>query len=179
MLVFHFCLRRSVNSKSTSYTRSIANQLLLCNCFQNKQEDIYGSLAAYYAPASNEDEIYSQLKSCGTKNIHHDQIRLTLANIILHIQWQRSTYQLYTNMLNYLSRIMGHLGSGQFGNVEKGVWQTKEVALKTLKTDSIMEDKVKFLQEAAIMAQFKHPNIVTLHGVVSDKQPVSRLVRIL
>ena len=48
-----------------------------------------------------------------------------------------------------------------------------EVALKTLKTDSIEEDKVKFLQEAAIMAQFKHPNIVTLHGVVRDKQPVS------
>ena len=28
--------------------------------FQNKQEDIYGNLEAYYAPASNEDEIYSQ-----------------------------------------------------------------------------------------------------------------------
>ena len=69
---------------------------------------------------------------------------------------------------------MGHLGSGQFGNVEKGVWQSKEVALKTLKTGSNMEDKVKFVQEVAIMAQFKHPNIVTLHGVVSDKEPVSR-----
>ena len=68
---------------------------------------------------------------------------------------------------------MGHLGSGQFGNVEKGTWQSKEVALKTLKTDSTDEDKVKFLQEAAIMAQFKHPNIVTLHGVVSNKEPVS------
>ena len=69
-----------------------------------------------------------------------------------------------------------HLGSGQFGNVEKGTWQGTlelEVALKTLKTDSNEEDKVKFLQEAAIMAQFKHPNIVTLHGVVRDKEPVS------
>ena len=68
---------------------------------------------------------------------------------------------------------MGHLGSGQFGNVEKGMWQSKEVALKTLKTGSTEDDKVKFLQEAAIMAQFRHPNIVTLHGVVSDKEPVS------
>ena len=74
---------------------------------------------------------------------------------------------------------MGHLGSGQFGNVEKGMWQRKEVALKTLKTDSTREDKVKFLQEAAIMAQFKHPNIVTLHGVVSDKEPVSRPIIII
>ena len=54
-------------------------------------------------------------------------------------------------------------------------WQNKvelDVALKTLKEDSSDEDKVRFLQEAAIMAQFKHPNIVILHGVVSDKQPV-------
>jgi hypothetical protein len=41
---------------------------------QNKQEDIYGNLKAYYAPASNEDEIYSQLKSCGTNSIPHIQI---------------------------------------------------------------------------------------------------------
>ena len=77
-------------------------------------------------------------------------------------------------MCGTVFRIMGHLGSGQFGNVEKGMWQSKEVALKTLKTGSLEEDKVKFLQEAAIMAQFKHPNIITLHGVVSDKQSVSR-----
>ena len=52
-----------------------------------------------------------------------------------------------------------------------------EVALKTLKTDSNEEDKVKFLQEAAIMAQFRHPNIVTLHGVVRDKEPDSVSIR--
>ena len=134
--------------------------------FQNKQEDIYGNLAAYYAPASNEGEIYSQLKSCGTNNIPHNQIRL-VSTCTLH------TCLVQPMMCDTVCRIMGHLGSGQFGNVEKGMWQSKEVALKTLKTDSLEEDKVKFLQEAAIMAQFKHPNIVTLHGVVSDKEPVS------
>ena len=75
-------------------------------------------------------------------------------------------------------RIRGHLGSGQFGNVEEGTWESKadlEVALKTLKEGSIDMDKVKFLQEAAIMVQFKHPNIVILYGVVSDKEPVSRM----
>ena len=44
-----------------------------------------------------------------------------------------------------------------------------EVAVKTL-TDSA--NTVKFLQEAAIMAQFRHPNILTLHGVVSAGDPV-------
>ena len=62
--------------------------------------------------------------------------------------------------------------------MERGTWRRDEdleVALKTLKEGSSEVDKVKFLQEAAIMAQFRHPNIVTLHGVISDKEPVSGL----
>ena len=47
------------------------------------------------------------------------------------------------------------------------------VALKTLKEGSEQVDKVKFLQEAAIMAQFNHPNVAVLYGVVSKDEPVS------
>ena len=46
------------------------------------------------------------------------------------------------------------------------------MAVKTLKEGSGEEDRVKFLQEAAIMGQFRHPNVVTLYGVVSG-EPVS------
>ena len=52
----------------------------------------------------------------------------------------------------------------------------KEVAVKTL-TDSL--NIVRFLQEAAIMAQFKHPNVVTLYGVVSRGTPVRYSITIL
>lgn len=68
------------------------------------------------------------------------------------------------------------LGSGQFGTVHKGEWvapglrEKREVAVKTLKEEAGDEDKVKFLQEAAIMGQFSHPNVVQLYGVVTDKQ---------
>ena len=60
----------------------------------------------------------------------------------------------------------------------RGVWQSGsegevEVAAKTLKEGSGEEDRVKFLQEAAIMGQFKHPNVVTMYGVVTDGEPVS------
>ena len=59
----------------------------------------------------------------------------------------------------------------------KGVLQSPEgeigVAVKTLKEGSGEEDRVRFLQEAAIMGQFKHPNVVTLHGVITDGEPVS------
>ena len=71
-------------------------------------------------------------------------------------------------------RKVAHLGSGEFGTVDKGLWTSEngvmEVAVKTL-TDSA--NTVKFLQEAAIMAQFKHPNVIALRGVVSHGFPVS------
>ena len=48
-----------------------------------------------------------------------------------------------------------------------------EVAVKTFKAGSPEEDKVKFLQEAAINGQFRHPNIVQLMGVVTVGEPVN------
>ncbi len=59
-----------------------------------------------------------------------------------------------------------------------GEWQSPngpvEVAVKSLNGGSGIE-KIKFLQEAAIMGQFSHPNIVKLHGVVIEGEPVSLL----
>ena len=62
----------------------------------------------------------------------------------------------------------------------KGEWLlpggSKDVAIKTLKEGSSEQDKVKFLQEAAINGQFWHPNVVRLMGVVTVGEPVSRLI---
>ena len=69
------------------------------------------------------------------------------------------------------------LGSGQFGTVNKGVWHspsgTLEVAIKMLKLSAAEEDRIKFLQEGTIMGQFKHPNVVKLHGMVRERKKVS------
>ena len=69
------------------------------------------------------------------------------------------------------------LGSGEFGVVRRGVWSVGEekieVAVKSLADGSSEERRVQFLQEAAIMSQFKHPNITTLHGVVLEDKQVS------
>ena len=43
-----------------------------------------------------------------------------------------------------------------------------EVAVKTLKETVSPKDRVRFLQEAAIMCQFDHENVVKLYGVVTD-----------
>ncbi len=47
------------------------------------------------------------------------------------------------------------------------------MAVKTLNEGSKKDDKIKFLQEAAIMGQFKHPNVVEMYGVITDGEPVS------
>ena len=77
-------------------------------------------------------------------------------------------------------RIQKHLGSGQFGMVNMGEWLqfrgVTQVAVKTLVPGSNDDDKVKFLQEAAIMGQFIHPNVVRLYGVVTVGEPVSLIV---
>ena len=68
------------------------------------------------------------------------------------------------------------LGSGQFGVVYKGEWQSPsrgevEVAVKTLKEARVRGGGQG--EVPPIMGQFKHPNVVTLYGVVSEGEPVS------
>ena len=50
--------------------------------------------------------------------------------------------------------------------------EEREVAVKTLADGSTEEKRIQFLQEAAIMSQFKHPNVITLYGVLMEKEPV-------
>ena len=80
-----------------------------------------------------------------------------------------------------IHRIVGHLGSGQFGSVEKALWRRRDgkelwVAVKELKPGASEPEKIKFLQEAAIMGQFKHINVLALCGIIPDKESVSCLL---
>ena len=76
-----------------------------------------------------------------------------------------------------LLRILEHLGSGQFGTVSKGLWTVSKdsivIAVKQLHPNATTIERVKLLQEAAIMGQFCHPNVVKLHGLVTVTEPVS------
>eukprot|EP00731_Ephydatia_muelleri_P015157 Em0008g877a len=54
------------------------------------------------------------------------------------------------------------LGLGQFGWVQIGIWNGSKGR----------RAKVKFLQEAAIMAQFRHPNVTQLYGIVTNGESV-------
>lgn len=89
-----------------------------------------------------------------------------LSNLVLQFYMHDSIIVLIT----LLYRTVGQLGSGQFANVEKAVWSRShgvtEVAVKTLHSDASPTDKLKLLQEGAITSQFRHPNVVFLHGII-------------
>ena len=76
-----------------------------------------------------------------------------------------------------MRRLGEFLGKGQFALVHKAVWTSPcgeiDVAVKELKRGASDQDRVKFLQEAAIMGQFNHTGIIQLYGVVKEKKPVS------
>ena len=67
----------------------------------------------------------------------------------------------------------GEVKKGGGEEEEEGKEGVEEVAVKVLKKGSSAFSTIKFLREAAIMGQFSHPNVVKLHGVVTEGQPVS------
>ncbi|XP_040095631.1 tyrosine-protein kinase Fer isoform X2 [Oryx dammah] len=77
-------------------------------------------------------------------------------------------------ILNHEDVTLGELlGKGNFGEVFKGILKDKTaVAVKTCKEDLPQELKIKFLQEAKILKQYDHPNIVKLIGVCTQRQPI-------
>ena len=50
----------------------------------------------------------------------------------------------------------------------------EEVAVKSIENGTSEEERVKFLQEAAIMGQFNHPNIVRIMGILIKENKVQR-----
>ena len=76
------------------------------------------------------------------------------------------------------------LGSGQYGDVHEALWTTSnnnsmEVAVKKLKKGSSTLERIRFLQEAAIMAQFSNPNVLGIMGVIKQEEDVCHLTFII
>jgi len=69
------------------------------------------------------------------------------------------------------------LGAGNYGEVYKASWRKTDVAVKTVKEDSMGIDE--FMREAAVMKMMKHPNLVMLIGVCSDEIPMYIVTELL
>ena len=72
-------------------------------------------------------------------------------------------------------KIFNLVGKGEFGDVWKGTLDTPigeiPVAIKLLKDTLGKQENISFLQEAAIIGQFNHINVLKLIGVVTLSEP--------
>jgi hypothetical protein len=66
------------------------------------------------------------------------------------------------------------IGKGNYGEVYKGKYGQRDVAIKCMKTDNKnrMCNVDKFLDEAKIMKDLLHKNIVRLYGVCTQEEPI-------
>ena len=109
----------------------------------------FDSPANYWKPGLKEEDIYSQM--------YHWKFREIPRNLVT---------------------LSNQLGEGHFGEVYQAEWEIPhhgpiEVAVKLVKNGAPQEERVKLLQEAAILGQFKHRHVVSLLGVVTLGEPVS------
>jgi serine/threonine protein kinase len=79
----------------------------------------------------------------------------------------------YQELPRPLVKISEELGRGQYGRVHKGICtsenSSEQIAVKVL---SERQFRLHLLQEAMIMGQFSHPNVLKLHGVVTLIKPM-------
>ena len=106
------------------------------------------SQGRFWSPGATENEIYGQMSQNKYQELPRSSVHLGEA-----------------------------LGKGEFGDVYRGEWQSPmgcvEVAVKVPKDCLESDERVKLLQEAAVMGQFLHPRVVRLFGVVTLGEPVS------
>ena len=105
-------------------------------------------MCTYWSPSNKEKEICAQLA-------HHNYMEIPRDDV----------------------KTLTKLGEGQFGEVYKAVLKSptgtsQDVAVKLVKKGATQEERVKLLQEAAILGQFKHKHIIDLVGVVTVGEPV-------
>ena len=131
----------------------------------------------YVQPPSNEKDLYSQLAKRHYDNIQREAIKCVYISVYMNPKSKICIYIFY-KMFHFNFRLTRELGKGEFGTVWEGEWSSvtggpKVVAIKTLHVTCLPKDRIKFLQEAVIIGQFRHPNIVKLFGVVKEGEPVS------
>lgn len=103
------------------------------------------------------------------RSYNRSAVGITLSNLGISDQLQAKLQDVMVSR-NLLS-IGKILGEGEFGSVVEGEFRqpdgaSEKVAVKTMKLDSFSQREIEeFLNEAACMKDFDHPNVIRLLGV--------------
>ena len=110
------------------------------------------------------------------KKVTFSMIRTVVVKLMC---WFPIVVEMVSFSFHHCVRMEEQLGEGNFSTVHLGTWMSpdgpKQVAIKRLRSDAYEDVMVNFLQEAAIMGQFHHNNVVKLVGIHKDPKygPVS------
>ncbi|XP_029031142.1 tyrosine-protein kinase Mer [Betta splendens] len=103
------------------------------------------------------------------KSYNRSAIQITLGNLGVSEELQAKLQDVM--VMRSLLTIGKVLGEGEFGSVVEGHLKqpdetSEKVAVKTMKLDSFSQKEIEeFLNEAACMKDFNHPNVIRLLGV--------------
>jgi serine/threonine protein kinase len=79
--------------------------------------------------------------------------------------------------------LLDDLGKGAFGVVKRGKLRRgsrqQMVAAKTLSESASVDDQLSFLQEADIMSNFSHGNVLTLLGIINTGEPIMLIMELM
>lgn len=109
------------------------------------------------------------------RSYNRSAVGMTLSNLGISEQLQAKLQDvMVTRNLLSIGKI---LGEGEFGSVVEGQFRqpdgvSEKVAVKTMKLDSFSQREIEeFLNEAACMKDFDHPNVIRLLGVCLEMGP--------
>uniref|UniRef100_A0A3B3ZBI9 receptor protein-tyrosine kinase n=1 Tax=Periophthalmus magnuspinnatus TaxID=409849 RepID=A0A3B3ZBI9_9GOBI len=109
------------------------------------------------------------------RSYNRSAVGITLSNLGISDQLQAKLQDvMVTRNLLSIGKI---LGEGEFGSVVEGQFKqpdgtSEKVAVKTMKLDSFSQREIEeFLNEAACMKDFNHPNVIRLLGVCLEMGP--------
>lgn len=66
------------------------------------------------------------------------------------------------------------IGKGQVGDYSRGIWKSKEVAIKVLVNQKLREpDYISLISDVSLLSKTHHPNLLTVYGVCLKKNNIS------
>ncbi|CAN9499931.1 unnamed protein product [Ophioblennius macclurei] len=123
----------------------------------------------------DEEKLQPVIEYTPQRSYNRTAIGVTLGNLGISDELQAKLQDVM--IMRTLLSIGKVLGEGEFGSVVEGHLRqvdgtSEKVAVKTMKLDSFSQREIEeFLNEAACMKDFNHPNVIRLLGVCLESGP--------